>query len=72
MSNSLKNCKLIHGWVKPFLNAIQHGYSERNAANMAGESTNTIHQLEAKDPKFRARYDAALSKARPQLGRRAH
>jgi len=66
MSNSLNKCKLRHGWIKPFLNAIKNGYSEKNAANMSGESTNTIHQLEDKDPAFKAEYDEAVKKARPR------
>ncbi len=68
MSNSLSQCKLRHGWIKPFLNAIQNGYSERNAANMAGESTNTIHRLADKDPDFKVQYDVAKAKARPRFG----
>ena len=68
MSNSLNQCKLRHGWIKPFLNAIRNGYSERNAANMAGESTNTIRQLDANDPSFKAQYDEAQVKARPRYG----
>ena len=69
MSNSLRNCKLRRGWIKPFLAAIQNGYSEKNAANMSGESTNTIHQLADKDPQFKAEYDLAASKARPRYGK---
>ena len=68
MSNSLNQCKLRHGWIKPFLNAIQNGYSEKNAANMAGESTNTIHRLADKDPEFQAKYHEAQKKARPRFG----
>ena len=68
MSNSLNRCKLIHGWIKPFLNAIQNGYSEKNAANMSGVGTNAVRQLEDKDPGFRARYDEAQKKARPRFG----
>lgn len=71
MSNSLNRCKLIRGWVKPFLAAIQNGYSEKNAANMSGESTNTILALEAKDPEFRARYAEAQKKAKPRFGHSA-
>ncbi len=66
MSNSLRQCKLRRGWIKPFLAAIKNGYSEKNAANMSGESTNTIHQLERNDPQFKAEYDLAVSKARPR------
>ena len=66
MSNSLNQCKLRRGWIKPFLAAIKNGYSEKNAANMSGESTNTIHQLERNDPAFKAEYDEAVSKARPR------
>ncbi len=68
MSNALNQCKLRHGWIKPFLAAIKNGYSERNAANMAGESTNTIHQLADKDPDFKATYEAAQANARPRYG----
>ena len=68
MSNSLNRCKLRRGWIKPFLAAIQNGYSEKNAANMSGESTTTIHQLERNDPDFKAEYDAAVKKARPRFG----
>ena len=68
MSNSLNKCKLIRGWVKPFLAAIQNGYTEKNAANMSGESTNTILALEAKDPVFAAQYAEAQKKARPRYG----
>lgn len=66
MSNSLNQCKLRRGWIKPFLAAITNGYSEKNAANMSGESTNTIHQLERNDPAFKAEYDEAVKKARPR------
>ncbi len=69
MSNSLNQCKLRRGWITPFLAAIKNGYSEMNAANMSGESTNTIHQLEAKDPDFAAKYAEAQKKARPRYGR---
>ena len=71
MSNSLSRCKLIKGWVKPFLNAIQNGYSEKNAANMSGVGTNAVHTLIEKDPAFKAQYDVAQSKARPRFGQRA-
>ncbi len=71
MSNSLNQCKLRHGWIKPFLNAIRHGFSEKNAANAAGEGTNAIHRLEDKDPAFKAEYDAAKAAARPRYGQRA-
>ncbi len=66
MSNSLNRCKLRRGFIKPFLAAIRNGYSEKNAANMSGESTNTIHQLERNDPGFKAEYDEAVLKARPR------
>lgn len=68
MSNSLNQCKLRHGWIKPFLNAIQNGFSEKNAANAAGEGTNSIHRLMEKDPEFKARYELAQAKARPRYG----
>lgn len=68
MSNSLNQCKLRHGWIKPFLAAIRNGYSERNAANMSGESTNTIHRYAEKDPDFKAQYIEAQAKARPRFG----
>ncbi len=68
MSNSLNRCKLRHGWIKPFLAAIQNGYSEKNAANMSGESTSTIQRLERNDPEFKAQYDEAASRARPRYG----
>lgn len=68
MSRSLINCKLRHGWIKPFLAAIKNGYSEKNAANMSGESTSTIHQQMAKDPEFKTEYDVAIAKARPRYG----
>ena len=61
----------MHGWIKPFLNAIQNGYSEKNAANMSGVGTNAIHNLVDKDPAFKARYDEAQSKARPRYGQGA-
>lgn len=71
MSNSLNQCKLLHGWIKPFLAAIKNGFSEKNAANAAGEGTNTIHRLMDKDPTFKAKYDAARAAARPRYGQRA-
>lgn len=71
MSNSLNQCKLRHGWIKPFLNAIKNGFSERNAANAAGEGTNTIRRLADKDPDFKAEYEAAKAAARPRYGQRA-
>lgn len=66
MSNSLNQCKLRHGWIKPFLAAIKNGYSEKNAANMSGESTSTIHRYMDKDSAFKTEYDAAQAKARPR------
>jgi len=66
MSNSLSQCKLRHGWIKPFLAAIKNGYSEKNAANAAGEGTNAIHRLMDKDPAFKADYEAAVANARPR------
>lgn len=71
MSRSLINCKLRHGWIKPFLSAIKNGFNELNAANAAGEGTNTIRRLAENDPSFRAEYDAARAAARPRYGRRA-
>ena len=68
MSNSLSQCKLIHGWVKPFLHAIQNGYSEMNAANMSGVGTNAVRRLAETDPGFNAQYDEAQKKARPRYG----
>ena len=68
MSNSLNQCKLRHGWIKPFLAAIKNGFSERNAANAAGESTNTIQRLVEKDSEFKAEYAAAVATARPRYG----
>ncbi len=68
MSNSLNQCKLRHGWIKPFLAAIKNGFNERNAANAAGEGTNTIHRHMEKDPGFKAEYDAAKASARPRYG----
>jgi hypothetical protein len=66
VSNSLNKCKLRHGWIKPFLAAIKNGYSEKNAANMSGESTATIHQYAAKDAAFKAQYEAAQAGAKPR------
>ena len=63
MSNSLNQCKLRHGWIKPFLAQIKNGLSEKNAANAAGEGTNAIHRLMDKDPVFKADYDAARAQA---------
>jgi hypothetical protein len=68
MSNSLSRCKLQHGWIKPFLSAIQNGYTEKNAANMSGVGTNAVHNLIEKDPEFGKRYDEAQKNARPRFG----
>ena len=71
MSNSLNRCKLRHGWIKPFLNAIGNGFSEMNAANAAGVGTNAVRQLEDRDPGFKAEYEAVAAKARPRFGHSA-
>ncbi len=71
MSTSLDKCKLRHGWISPFLNAIRHGFNELNAANAAGEGTNTIRRHMEKDPAFAAEYEAARAVARPRYGPRA-
>lgn len=71
MSTSLNQCKLRHGWIKPFLAAIKNGYSEKNAANMSGESTTTIHRQMEKDPDFKANYEVARARAVPRYGPRA-
>jgi hypothetical protein len=68
MSRSLQHCKLRHGWIKPFLAAVKNGYTVKNAANMAGESTSTIERYAAKDPQFKAEFDAAVAEARPRYG----
>ncbi len=68
MSTSLENCTLRHGWIKPFLAAIKNGYSEKNAANMSGESTTTINRYAEKNPDFGAEYTAAKAQARPRYG----
>lgn len=68
MSNALNKCKLRHGWIKPFLAAIQNGYSEKNAANMSGESTTVIHRYAERDSAFKAAYDTAQAKAKPRFG----
>ena len=67
MSRALNSCTLRPGWVKPFLNYIQSGYNEKNAANMSGIGTGTVrHRCENHDD-FRAEYEALLvnQKARP-------
>ena len=63
MSNSLNQCKLRHGWIKPFLAGVKRGLSDKNAANAAGESTTTILRHVEKDPDFKAEYDAARAQA---------
>ncbi len=68
MSRSLRDCKLRHGWITPFLASIRNGYTEKNAANMSGQGTNTIHRQMEKDPDFKAEYEAAQAQARPRFG----
>ena len=68
MSRSLINCTLHPGWLKPFLAAIKNGYNERNAANMSGVGTNTIHQRMDNNPEFRAQYAELLAKQKPRFG----
>lgn len=70
MSRALQNCKLRPGWMKPFLAAIGNGFSEKNAANAAGESTLTIQRFAERDADFKANYAAAQAKARPRYGSR--
>jgi len=68
MSNALSRCTLHPGWVKPFLAAIKNGYNERNAANMSGVSTLTVHQREERNPEFKAQYNELLVKQKPRYG----
>lgn len=70
-SRALMGCKLHPGWMKPFLNAISHGYNEKNAANMAGVGTNVIRQRFESDSEFRQKYEETSAKAKPRYGRRA-
>lgn len=64
MSRALNNCRHVPGWVKPFLAAIKNGYSEKNAAQMAGEGSATIHKQAEKDAIFKAQYEEAHAKRR--------
>jgi hypothetical protein len=45
-------CRHIPGWVRPFLAAVKNGYSEKNAAHMAGISTEHIRQYGESNPEF--------------------
>lgn len=66
MSRSLMNCRHVPGWIKPFLAAIKNGYSEKNAAQMAGEGSATIHKRVETDGIFKAQYEAAHASRRPK------
>lgn len=66
MSRALNNCRHVPGWVKPFLAAIKNGYSEKNAAQMAGEGSATIHKRMEKDKIFKTQYEHAQATRRPR------
>ena len=67
-SESLKNCKHIPGWVKPFLVAIKNGYSETNAANRVGISTLVVKRRVDIDPAFKENYEKNLATRAPRYG----
>ena len=69
MSRSLDKCRLHPGWMRPFLLAIENGYTEKNAANMSGVGTYIIHKRVNNDADFKTAYDEALAKQRSQYGR---
>lgn len=72
LGGALKGCRLVPGWAKTFLTALENGYSERTAANAAGIGLGNIRDLQAKDPAFQADYENALAigqtRPRPQGG----
>lgn len=72
MKGALQGCRLVPGWAKTFLLAIENGYSERTAANAAGVGLGNIKDLATKDAGFKADYENALavgqSRPRPQGG----
>ncbi len=67
---ALSQCRHIPSWEKPFLEAIQHGYNEKNAANRAGIGTAMIQMRIAQDGIFKQEYEDAVrnQKAQPKGG----
>jgi hypothetical protein len=68
MSNSLNKCRLVKGWIKPFLAAIEDGYNELNASQMAGISTVMVSQQVDQDPAFKKSYEDAHENRRERPG----
>jgi len=68
MSTSLRNCRAVPGWIKPFIQHITNGYNDINAANMAGVGSNVIRQRLGSDPTFKNEYANAHAKAKPRFG----
>ncbi len=68
MSESLKKCRLVHGWIKPFLAAIEDGYNELNSAQMAGISTVMVAQQVDNDPAFKKSYEDTHANRRERPG----
>lgn len=68
MSQALKNCRHVPGWVKPFLGAIKDGYNEQNAANMAGIGTALVRKHMGRDPEFKKSYEDTFATRRSRPG----
>ena len=71
MSQSLSQCRIIPGWVKPFLYAIADGHIEEVAARMAGVGVQMVKQQHEKDSEFRAQYLNTWEHRRQRPGRGA-
>ncbi len=63
---ALSQCRHIPSWEKPFLEAVLHGYNEKNAANRAGIGTTMIQMRMENDPIFKQEYEDAVKNQKNQ------
>lgn len=62
-SQALSKCRHIPGWVRPFLAAVKNGYSEKNAAQMAGTGAEQIRMYGERNPDFVEQLEHNLANA---------
>lgn len=62
MRGALSSCRHVPGWERMFLEAIEHGYSEKNAAGRCGIGTNAVHERLDKDEIFKRKYEETIGK----------
>lgn len=66
LKGALANCRHIPSWEKPFIEAILHGYNEKNAANRAGIGVAMVKMRQEEDKIFKQEYEDAVRNQKNQ------